>query len=218
MRRRYAWCAAAVLLLGATRAVALPFAVVVAAHALARWRADRDPQGQGDPFPVRQRVGVAALAVVAGVAGVAWPLVVGLASGELDAYAQVQRAWRSGSVVWGLPWVTASQQLLGPVAGPVALVAGVVGLVWWCTGPRARALGPELVVWVLAQSAYLLAVVDPWTSTVRFWLLQAPLALLVATSVRSRAHLATWLVASAVLQVVWVAWLWRFSPPSDFPP
>ena len=218
VRRRYAWCAAAVLLLGATRAVALPFAAVVLVHAVLRWRAARAPVLASDPLPLRERAALVGLLGASVVAGVAWPLVVGLVSGDLDAYTQVQGAWRSGTVVPVLPWLTASRQLLGAVGGPVALVAAVAGLVWWCTGRRARALGPELVVWVLAQAAYLLLVVDPWTSTVRFWLLQAPLALLVATSVRSRSHLATWLVASALLQVVWVAWLWRFTPPSDFAP
>jgi hypothetical protein len=215
VRRRYAWCAVAVLLLGASRAVALPFALVVAVHGLARWRAART---SGSAFAARERVEVVALTVLTALAGVAWPLVVGVATGDRSAYTEVQSAWRGGSVTWLVPWVVTSQRLLGTAAGPVVLAGALAALVWWCTSRPARALGPELPAWVLAQTAYLLAVLDPWTSTFRYWLLQVPLALLVAAAVRSRAHLLTWVGASLVLQVVWVAWLWRFTPPSDFPP
>jgi hypothetical protein len=41
---------------------------------------------------------------------------------------------------------------------------------------------------------------------------------LVARTIRSQAHLLTWLAAMVSLQVVWVVWLWRFNPPSDLPP
>ena len=217
VRRRYAWCAGAVVLLGATRAVALPLAAVVVVHGLARWRASRTPVLPADAFGARSRAAVAALAALAVAAGLAWPLAVGAVTGEPDAYTQVQAAWRGGSLTWLLPWWTASQQVLGPL-GPLALLLALAALVWWCTGPRARALGPELPTWVLALTGYLLLVLDPWTSTVRYWLLQVPLALLLATSVRSRAAGTAWIVASALLQVVWVAWLWRFTPPSDFAP
>jgi len=36
--------------------------------------------------------------------------------------------------------------------------------------------------------------------------------------VRSRAHLVTWLFALVALQIIWIDWLWRFTPPSDLPP
>ncbi|MGQ7297815.1 hypothetical protein [Quadrisphaera sp. KR29] len=212
VERRYGWCVLAVLLLGATRAVALPFVLVVLVHALARWRAE----GRG--VAVRDRVALVGLLVASGVAGLAWPVAVGVATGVPDAYTQVQSAWRSGRVVWVEPWFRASSQLFGDVAGPVVLVAALLALVWWCTGPAARSLGPELPAWVLAQQAYLLVVLDPWTSLFRYLLLQVPVALLIAVQVRSRAAVGAWAVAGLALQVVWVAWLWRFSPPSDWPP
>lgn len=212
VERRYAWCALAVLLFGASRAVELPFAGVVVAHGVARWRAE------GRAFGARSRLAVLALAALSVAAGLAWPLAVGLATGVPSAYTQVQGAWRSGTVTWLEPWLVTSQRLGGQVGGPLLLLTLLAALVWWCTGPRARALGVELPAWVLAYTAYLLLVVDPWTSVFRFWLLQVPLALLVATGLRSRAHLLTWAGALFALQIVWVAWIWRFSPPSDFPP
>ncbi|PWJ56185.1 hypothetical protein SAMN06264364_101160 [Quadrisphaera granulorum] len=212
VERRYGWCVLAVLLLGATRAVALPFALVVLVHAVARWRAE------GRSVTLRDRFALLGLLVASGVAGLAWPVAVGVATGIPDAYTEVQSAWRSGQVVWVVPWLRASSQLFGDVAGPVLLVAALAALVWWCTGPAARSLGPELPAWVLAQQAYLLVVLDPWTSLFRYLLLQVPVALLIAVQVRSRAAVGAWAVAGLALQVVWVAWLWRFSPPSDWPP
>ncbi len=213
--RRYGWCAAAVVLLGATRVVALPFALVVAVHAVSRWRGSR---AEGRALPWRTRGALLGLLALSGASGVAWPVAVGVATGVPDAYTQVQAAWRSGHVVWLTPWFTASQRLLGDVAGPVLLVVGLAALVWWCTGPTARSLGPELPAWVLAYQAYLLAVLDPWTSTFRYLLLAAPVALMIALQARSRAAVAAWAVGGLALQVVWVAWLWRFSPPADWPP
>ncbi|SDQ71442.1 hypothetical protein [Quadrisphaera sp. DSM 44207] len=213
VHRRYGWCAVAVLLLGASRAVAPPFAAVVAVHALARWRA----RGH-DPFPVRERLAVALLAAASALAAAAWPAVVALATGRVDGYAQLQSAWRGQDATWVLPWVSGSRHVVGPVLGPVLLALAVASLVVWCTGRRARALGPELPAWVLAYAAHLLLVVDLWTSAPRFWLLAFPLALLLAAGLRSRGHLVTWLAASVALQVVWTAWLWRFSPPTDLPP
>lgn len=212
VERRYGWCVLAVLLLGATRAVALPFALVVVVHALARWRAE------GRAVPVRDRLALVGLLAASGVAGLAWPVAVGVATGIPDAYTQVQSAWRSGQVVWVEPWFRASSQLFGDAAGPVVLVGLLLALVWWCTGPAARSLGPELPAWVLAQQAYLLVVLDPWTSLFRYLLLQVPLALLIAVQARSGRAVGAWAVAGLALQVVWVAWLWRFSPPSDWPP
>lgn len=211
--RRYVWAMPAVVLLGFSRAVALPFAAVVAGHAVARWRARSD-----DPFPPSQRVAVVVLGLVSAAAGVAWPVLVGLVHGDLFLYADIQSAWRGGETVWLRPWWSMSQFLLGQWAGPVALVLLLAGTAVWLSGRRARALGPELLGWCVAYVLYLLVVVEPFTSLFRFLLLLFPLALVVATSVRSRGHLLTWAAAFVSLQVVWVVWLWRFSPPSDWPP
>lgn len=212
--RRYLWAVPAVVLLGFTRAVALPFAVVVAVHLLVRWRARRT-----DPVGRRERAALIVLALVSVTAGVAWPLTVGVLAGDLLVYTEVQSAWRGGGeTVWLRPWWSMSQFLLGQWVGPVVLALLLVGAVVLLTGRRARALGAELPAWCLAYLGYLLVVVEPFTSMFRFLLLMFPVALLVSTSVRSRAHLLTWAGAFLALQVVWVVWLWRFSPPSDWPP
>lgn len=211
--RRYLLAMPAVLLLGLTRAVALPFAVVVAVHLFARWRTRR-----ADRFGVAERVQVVALGLVSVAAGVAWPLAVGIATGELTAYTDVQGAWRGGDTVFLRPWWSMSQFLLGEWVGPLVLAAVAVAVGAWLGGRRARLAGPELQAWCLAYLAYLVVVVDPFTSMFRFLLLLFPVAVMVAAGVRTRAHLLTWVFVMLSLQVVWVAWLWRFTPPSDYPP
>jgi hypothetical protein len=211
--RRYVAAVPAVVLLGSTRAVALPFALVVAVHLVTRWRARRR-----DPFPPPQRIAVVVLGLVSAAAGVAWPLVVGLSTGQLDVYADIQSAWRGGDTAWVLPWLSMSQFLLGQWVGAVALLLLLGGAVWLLLGRRARRLPPELPAWCLAYLAYLVVVVQPFTSMFRFLLLMFPVAVLVARGIRSRGHLLAWVFAFVSLQVVWVVWLWRFTPPSDYPP
>lgn len=213
LTRRYLAASVTVVLLGFTRAVALPFALVVAVHLVVRWRARRV-----DPFPVRERLQVVALGAVSVLAGVAWPLVVAVATGDLGVYAEIQAAWRGGTTSWLTPWWSMSQFLLGDWMGPVALLALVAATVVALLGRRARRLPPELPAWCLAYVAYLLVVVQPFTSVFRFLLLLFPIALLVAPAVRTRAHLLTWVFAFVSLQLVWIVWLWRFRPPSDYPP
>lgn len=212
--RRYLAAVPVVVLLGFTRAVALPFALVVGVHLVHRWR-----RRHAEPFGATERVRVVVLGLASAAAGVAWPVVVGVANGDLTVYADIQSAWRGGGeTVWLKPWWSMSQYLLGQWTGPVALAVLLVLTILWTTSRRARALGPELPAWCLAYLAYLLVVVEPFTSMFRFLILMFPLGLLAATSLRSRAHLLTWAGAFVALQVVWVVWLWRFSPPSDWPP
>lgn len=213
-RRHYVWALAPVAVLGLTRPVALPFALVVAAHLVTRWRARRS-----DPLPGTQSTALVALGLGSVAAGLAWPVVVGLATGDLGAYTQVQSAWRGAQdVVWLTPWWSMSQYLLGAWVGPLLLLVTVVGFVLLLVSRSARVMGPDLTAWCAAYALYLLAVIEPYTSIFRFLLLLFPLALVVAAAVRSRAHLLTWLGASLGLQLVWIVWLWRFEPPSDFPP
>lgn len=220
LRRRYGWAVVVVLALGFTRAVALPMAVVVVVHAVVRWRAARR---DGDPVPARDVAGLAALAAAAGASGVAWPLVCGAVTGVPDAYLRTQAAWRARpEVVPVLPWVDIARWLVGP-AWPALLALAALVAVAVLASPPARRLGPELWTWTAAYGAYLVGVVEPGTSLVRFGLLAFPLAAVVAGAVTRpaaarRAWLAGWLVASVAAQAAWTWGLWRLTPPSGWPP
>lgn len=215
-RRLYLWAVPVTLLLGLTRAVALGLVVAVAAHAVGRLR------DEGRAWPVPQRVACAALAVAGVVAGAAWPVLVGWATGEPDAYLQTQASWRARpAVVPVLPWFDVSRWLLGD-AGPWVVLALVVLVVVTLLSPPGRRLGPEMLGWTAGYLGYLLVVVEPGTSLVRFLLLAFPLAVVAADLLsRRRLHrawLAVVLAFGVAGQVWWVAGLWRLVPPSGWPP
>ena len=211
--RRYLLCVLPVLLLGLTRAVVVPFGVVVAVHLVHRWLRRRN-----DALPARQIAAIVLLGASTVLAAAAWPAYVALRTGQADAYTRVQSAWRGGQVEWLTPWWGMSRYLLGGWFGPLVLLGLLVAFAALLASRTARVLGVDLTAWCAAYVAYLLVVIEPFTSIFRYLLLLFPLALVVASTVRSRAHLVAWLWAMLSLQVVWVVWLWRFTPPSDLPP
>ncbi len=209
-RRRYGWAAVTIVLLGFTRAVALPMAVVVLWHALARWRRD-DLRA-----PDAARLG--GLFVLAVVSGFAWQWASSVVTGVDQAYFRTQEAWRGGSdVVPFVPWLDVSRWLLGG-AGPWVLVLVLLATAALVLSPATRRLGPEMFAWSGAYLAYLVAAVQPGTSLVRFLLLAFPLAAVTVGWTRSRAWLAVVTVACVAGQVWWVWSLWRLVPPSGWPP
>lgn len=217
-RRRYLLAVPVVVALGLTRAVALPLAVAVAAHAVVRWHAAR----RGEPFTVADQVRVGVLVVVAVASGLLWPAVTGWVTDRPDAYTLTQAAWRgSGQFVPVRPWLDVSRWLFGS-AGPFVLAAVLLGTVAVLASRPARRLGPEMAGWAAGYLGYLVAVIEPWTSLVRFLLLAFPLvAAAAAVALRSRwwrAGLTTLVVLGVMGQVAWVGLLWRLVPPSGWPP
>ncbi|WP_432546828.1 hypothetical protein [Kineococcus sp. SYSU DK004] len=208
------------LLLGLTRPVAVPLSAVVVVHLLVRVRAARRTACGAPVRPAARdvlRAGVL-LASSAAAAGL-WPLAAWSLTGERDAYTATMGAWRAdGRVEWLRPWWDVSQYLLGDVAGPLALVALLAGYAALVLSRRAAVLGPELRTWCLAYAGYLLLVLDPFTSLFRYLVLLFPLGGLAALRPGRRGTLWALVAASLALHVVWVAWLWRFSPPADWPP
>ncbi|WP_240666165.1 hypothetical protein [Oerskovia turbata] len=241
--RRYEWAGVVIVLLGFTRAVALPLALVVAWHAVVRYRewrrahlAGTAPTGTGapagaaptgtartrardrSPFPWPDAVRIAALLVVSVLSGLLWQLVCGIATGRSDAYFLTQGAWRgTGPVVPFVPWLDVSHALFGG-AGPWVLAAVLAVVAALGLSPVARRLGPELQAWPLAYLGYLVAVIEPWTSIVRFLLLAFPLGAVTLGWTRSRWWFWGCLAAGVAGQVWWVWALWRLTPPSGWPP
>jgi hypothetical protein len=215
VRRRYLWAVPVVLAVGFTRAVALPLAVVVVVHLAVRWRDHRNGRGalgRGDVV----RIGV--LAVASGLAGIAWPVTVGVLTGVPDAYVRIQAAWRgtfsSAPVV---PWFQMAEYLLGRAGLPVLLVT-VVAVIGLALTREARAAGPEVQAWGVAYLGYLLVVAFPQSSIIRFLLLALPLALASAVAARTTWRLAAVAAVFAALQVAWVLWLWQVMEATAWPP
>ena len=225
--RRYLWCALVVLLLGFTRAAAPPLAVVVLVHLALRWRSER---ATGARAPLSgQRRSSAVLLVATGVSAVAWPLLVGLVTGKLDAFFLVQAAWgqKPGQGPF-VAWLLWSWHALG-VPGVLLLVAVVAAYVSLVVGRHGSWLAPELRAWALAYPLFLLAVVRPITSMWRFLMLDFPMAaIVVSMTVRGadgqrvtpgwprRLVLVTVVLTLGV--IAWTVVLLTDTPWSDSPP
>ncbi|WP_448059429.1 hypothetical protein [Cellulomonas hominis] len=220
VERRYGWACLAVLALGFTRAVAPPMAVVVLVHVVVRWR---ELQRAGER-PSGQLLGWwAGLGATAGVSGVAWPLICGWVTGVPDGYLQTQGAWRGVRDIAPFgAWGYVSRFWFGDLA-PLVLVLGFALVVAVLLVPAAWRLGRELHAWSAAYMVYLAAAVEPGSSLARFLLLAFPLGAAAAGVVTRpvwgrRLWCSVLVVAMLVLQVVWVASIWRMSPPTDWPP
>lgn len=213
-RRAYLWGTYMVLLVGLARPIGAPLAAVVGLHLLIRIRRHRQ-----ELMTVRQILGMAAMTGAAAVSAFEWPFLAGRATGVPDAYFQSMAAWRGGhQIVWFKPWWWMSRYFLGDWIGPAALALVTVLTVWVLTRPAARVIAGDLRNWVICYLLYLAAALDPSTSLPRYLLLLFPLGTVAAAASPSRAYRNAVTVAFAAAQILWVAWLWRFSPPTDWPP
>ena len=224
VRRQYVWAVPVVLLLGLTRAIAAPLAVVMVWHAVARWRA----RGR-DPWPVRERWAVAGLAAATACSALLWPLLVGLVTGVPSAFFETQAAWgqkpTDGPFV---PWVIWAWEHLG-VVGVLLLLGVVAAGLHQLAGRHTAWLAGELRVFGVVYPLYLLAVVRPITSMWRFLLLDLPIAAALASAAvggslgRTLSPHWRWRVGAAALVGLvamgwWVTVMLTRVPWADSPP
>ncbi len=223
-RERWWWATTLAVLIGLARPIAAPLAVVTLVALWMRWR------NRGER-PIRVPEGIAAVAALAGcgLAGLLWPTVAWAVTGQRNAYPETMAAWRgSHEIVPVAPWLDMSRFFFGQTWGPVWLTAGFTLVLVMASGPWAARLGPQLRAWALAYPAYLFVVLDPYTSIYRYLIPLFPLlvVMLGVGSVRRRASL-RWLrelravvlfVAFVIGQWYWIDILWRFIPPTDYPP
>lgn len=223
-RERWLWATGLALLTGLARPIAVPLGLVTLVALWLRWRRRHErPLHRGEVFS-----GLAALAGC-GVAGLIWPAIGWWVTGRSDAYTETMASWRAGHEIRPLhPWLDMSRYYFGGTWGPVWLTTIFVVIAVMVLGPWARRLGPELRAWSLGYPAYLLVVLDPFTSIFRYLI---PLFPLVAVMVgvggeRWSPRRRPWVVVRAVVilaafvigQWYWIDILWRFVPPTDYPP
>ena len=223
-RERWLWAMSLALLLGLTRPIAVPIAAVTVVALWCRWR----ERTERPLVPTEIAAGVAALAGC-GVSGLLWPVIAGAVTGQANAYTATMASWRgSRDIVPVKPWLDMSRYYFGATWGPVWLTVLFVGIAVMVLGPWASRLGPQLRMWSLAYPLYLLVVLDPFTSIFRYLIPLFPLAaVLIGVAGHPRWHgwrrwawvrFAVLLVAFVVAQWYWIDILWRFVPPTDFPP
>ena len=217
VRRRYWAMLPVVLVLSFTRPGALPLALALGLHGLLRLRRRGD-----DPFPSRERVAVGVVAVSTAVLGLAWPVVAGAVTGVPRAYEETELAWRSAylgrhPLVPFTPWVQGANWWLPGGLGLVVLAVAVLALAGLLLSPWARRLGPDLRLWSASYALYLLAVWFPQSSTFRILLPLFPLLGALAVP-RSRSWRVLLVVASVLLQWVWIDWCWWVDGADWTPP
>lgn len=191
-----------VTVMALTRPSGLAFALLLALVWGWRWMRRRD-----EAFDTVERVRLGAAAVVAGLAGLAWPGIVALSAGELRGYLDTELAWRRpyiGDVelLPFTPWVQGAQWWAGEQWWPEPLIAGAP----WSTGavlgpvillivlalcaaafalPAMQRMPIELRFWIIAYALYLLAVFFPQSSTFRLLVPLAPVIGAVALGIAS---------------------------------
>lgn len=215
--RRYGWLFPVIALWSFTRPGALAFALTLALHWAWRWfRREREP------FSARDRVLAASVAVFAGLAGLAWPAIVWMATGDIRGYTDTELAWRSAYIgfeelVPFTAWFQAGDWWLGQPLGTIAVVALILGFALLVASPAARRLGLDIRLWSVSYSLYLLAVFFPQSSTFR---ILAPLFPLLGALALPRARWYRWgvVIAFLVLQIGWLLICWGIDGLDWTPP
>jgi hypothetical protein len=219
---RERWLVATVIavLVGLSRPIAVPLGLVTLVVVMSRWRRRRER-----PITPGTYAAMLAALVGCGVAGLLWPAIAWWRTGVRSAYTDTMAAWRSyESIELFVPW---TDRLQDPTWAPW-LIGGPIVVLLMAAGPWARNLGADLRTWTVGYTAYLVATLDPFTSIFRYLVPLFPLLVVVLGAGWADRRGNTWtrlllravplLVAFVVGQYYWTDVLWRFVPPSDYPP
>jgi hypothetical protein len=217
LRRSYGWLFPVVAVMSLTRPSGLAFALALGLHAVHRFVV----RGR-DPFPVRARLLVAALAGFSAVTGFAWPAVAWAVTGSPTAYTDTELAWRSAYIGYeGLvpfaSWFQGATWWFGSPVGAVVVVLLVLAFAGALFLPAVRRLGVDLRIWVASYALYLLAVFFPQSSTFRLLMPVFPLLGAVAQP-RSTVYRVVVVASSLALQWGWLLVCWRVDGYDWTPP
>ncbi|UIP59072.1 hypothetical protein [Agromyces marinus] len=215
--RRYVWLLPVLAVWAFTRPGALAFALTLGLHWIVRWFTR-----ERDPFPAREQVVVASVAVFAGLVGLAWPVVAWAVTGSPTAYLDTELAWRAPYIGYVelaplTPWFQSGDWWLGQPMGTIAPIALVVGFAVFLFTPWVKRLGVDLRLWCASYALYLFAVFFPQSSTFRLLAPLFPLAGALAVP-RSPWWRGGLVVASLALQVGWLLIGWRIDGYDWTPP
>lgn len=209
--RRYLWAIPVVFLMDLSRPIGVAFSFFMLIHLI-----DRFLRRKVDPYPAREVVTSWTLGVLSCVAALVHPALAALRTGSITAYTDTEAAWSGGHSRILVQWFARGNDLVGGW-GPVLLFAAVAGMLALVYSPAGGRMGRTLQHFCLAYGIYILLFFNPQTSTLRLLLPLFPVALTLAYS-RSWAYRGFVLAAFTMFQIVWVGYLWHFTPPSDFPP
>jgi hypothetical protein len=170
----------------------------------------------GGRLPGRELTTIVVAGLAMAAAGLAWPVVAHVVTGQADAYLETEMAWWVDYVgrpafVPLTPWFLLAGRWLG-VGGIVLVLALVGSFTYWVTRRSTQRLGHEVVAFVAGFFGYLVAVFLPQQSLFR---LLMPLSPLLGTpAISSRPWLRrTQLLGGAALQPVAVVFVFLFTAP-----
>lgn len=226
LRGRVLWSVGLILLMCLTRPAGVPFAAALGLTWFIRAVRSLRTTHRAGGVTVRDCVRVFDawfwLALWSCACALLWPLLAWVATGEMSAYTQTETAWRGTSLVVFEPWFLLGRTFFGPGWGVLALLVLVGGAVLIMTTRTVRQTLPGVVwMWVICYGVYLLAFLHPQSSTFRMLI---PLFVMAAPAVvmsEDRAYRITLVLVGAVFQIVFVGYLWQWSPlpgGGDWPP
>jgi hypothetical protein len=207
--RRYWWVLVLLVALALTRNLVLISAPPLIAHAALRWL-----RRDAEPFPWRQRIGLAGLTVLSGALTFLWPTICRVVTGDKDGYTKTMAAWGVDAFEIKLPtWLDYIDADYGKLGWLACLLAVGWFVMKMLSADTAR-WGPELWGWAGAYPAYQVLVTGIGPSRIRYALLAWPVFLLLAWILnrpRLRPRRAWWLTAYAVVLVVLQGWwVWNY--------
>lgn len=223
-RERWIVAAVVAVLVGLSRPIAVPLGVVTLVVVVLRWR-----QRSARPITHGAYAGMVAALASCALAGLLWPAIAWARTGVSTAYTDTMSAWRGyASIEPFVPWLDKAGYFFGPQWGRFWLVVIPVALIAMVAGPWAGGLGVDLRAWSLAYPAYLAAVLDPFTSIFRYLIPLFPLLVVMLGAGWADRRGNGWVpvlvravplfVLFVIGQYWWTDELWRFVPPSDYPP
>lgn len=211
LRRRYALLFPVVAIMSLTRPSGLAFALALSLHLLYRFTSRAR-----DPFPLGERMLVAAVTAFSLAMGFAWSIVAWAVTGSVSAYTDTELAWRApyigylglkpfaawlqGAQFWGGLWHI--HWLVFVLLG--VLVLGFFALLFTRT---VRRLGTDLRFWSASYALYLLAVFFPQSSVFRLLVPLFPLLGAVAQP-RSILYRVSMVVVFIAGQFAWIYICW----------
>lgn len=211
IERRYLMAIPVVILMDLSRPIGVAFSFFMLIHLI-----DRFLRRRTIPYPAGEVVRSWTLGVLSCAGALIHPVHAWLRTGSLTAYTDTEAAWSGGHSRIIVQWFARAADLVGPF-GPLLLFAVIALMLALIYSPAGRPMGRTLQHFCLAYGIYILLFFNPQTSTLRLLLPMFPIALALAYS-RAWSYRCVLLAAFVVLQVVWVGYLWHFTPPADLPP
>ncbi|GAA3872493.1 hypothetical protein GCM10022381_14440 [Leifsonia kafniensis] len=215
--RRYALLFPVIAVMAVTRPSGLAFALALGLHVIYRFVTRRR-----DPFPMRERMLAASVAVFSGVMGLAWLVAAWAVTGSPTAYTDTELAWRSAYIGYQelvpfTAWFQSGAWWLGEPLGFIVVVALILAFALFMFSPPVRRLGVDLRFWVASYALYLLAVFFPQSSTFRLLMPMFPLLGAIAVP-RNLAYRISLVVLGIAGQWGWLLIAWGVDGADWTPP